>query len=339
MKQTPRRAADISCGQYTIHGLRAEVTASHHDTLEAIHRRLRRFSAASSDPPRLRFDYRVVPDRDSHVVAPAEESSRLLMTAVVDGLPFDVTYSDTDDVLYVTCGDAIRGRVDGRHGAATVSVTREHATRIWLLSHPVLSVALIEGLRRNGLYSLHAAAVSVGGAGLLVASVSGAGKSTLALALARAGLGFLGDDTVFLSVDGGRVRAFAFHDELDISPRTAAFFPEFDPLAHTAPPPGRHKHGVFIDDMCRIEFIDHCMPRVIVVPAIANSPTSVLTEVRPEDVFVELVANVLLTHPRVAQSHLDAIAAMLAQVRCYRLATGRDFDAVAVRLRELLEAA
>src|SRR5262249_30940366 len=108
-------------------------------------------------------------------------------------------------------------------------------------------------------------------------------KSTLALALARAGLGFLGDDTVFLSVDGGRMRAFAFHDELDISPRTAAFFPEFDRLAHTAPPPGRHKHGVFIEDMCRIELVAVCRPRVIVVPVTADSPTSVLTEVRPED--------------------------------------------------------
>jgi hypothetical protein len=252
-------------------------------------------------------------------------------------LPLSVAYDDADDALYVDCGDAIRGRVDGRDGSATVSVTRENAGRTWLLSHPVLSLALIEGLRRNGLYSVHAAALSAGGAGLLIAGVSGAGKSTLALALARAGLGFLGDDTIFIAMRDDRVRAFAFPDELDISPRTAAFFPEFDRLARTAPPPGRHKHGVFIDDMCPVRFVEECIPKVIVVPRIADSSTSVLTEVAPEDVFVELIPNVLLTHPPTAQRHLDAIAALLAQVRCYRLATGRDLDAAAARLRDLVQ--
>jgi hypothetical protein len=323
--------------QYTIHGLRTQVTASHRDILEAIDRRLRRFAVAGPEASLLRLDYRVVQDSDSHVVDAPEAPSRLLLTARVDGMALDVTYSDTDDMLYVRCGEAIRGAVDGRHGSATVSVTRDHASRTWLLSHPLLSLALIEGLRRNGLYSLHAAALSARGAGLLLAGVSGAGKSTLALALARAGLGFLGDDTIFLSVDDGRVRAFAVPDELDISPRTAAFFPEFDRLAQTAPPPGRSKHGVFIDDMCPVEFVDDCIPQVIVVPNIVDSPTSVLTEVSPEDIFVELVPNVLMTQPQTAQRHLDAIAALLAQVRCYRLATGRDLDAVAGRLRDLLE--
>jgi hypothetical protein len=325
------------CRQYSIHGLRTQVTASHRDILEAIDRRLRRFAAVFPEASLLRLDYRIVGDSDSHVVGVPEAKTRVLLTAMVDGLSLEVTYDDTNDVLYVRCGDAIRAVVDGRRGFATVSVTRDDANRTWLLSHPLLSLALIEGLRRNGLYSLHAAAVSVRRAGLLLAGVSGAGKSTLALALARAGLGFLGDDTVFLAVDDGRVRALAFPDELDISPRTAAFFPEFDRLAQTAPPPGRYKHGVFIDDMCRVEFVDDCIPQVIVVPKIVDSPTSVLAEVRPEDIFVELVPNVLLTHPQTAQRHLDAIAALLAQVRCYRLATGRDLDAVAGRLRDLLE--
>ena len=325
------------CRQYTIHGVRTQVTASDRDILEAVDRRLRRFTVECSESPLLRLDYRVVRDSDGHVVTAPEAPSRLLLSAMVDGLSLDVAYSDSDDALYITCGEAIRGLVDGRHGFATISVTREHASRTWLLSHPLLSLALFEGLRRNGMYSLHAAALSAGGAGLLLAGVSGAGKSTLALALARGGLGFMGDDTVFLDADGGRVRALAFPDELDISPRTAAFFPEFNRLAQTAPPPGRQKHGVFIDDMCPVKFVDHCIPQMIVVPQIADSATSTLTEVGPETIFVDLVPNVLLTHPRAAQRHLDAIAALLAQVRCYRLATGRDFDAITGRLRDLLK--
>jgi hypothetical protein len=56
--------------------------------------------------------------------------------------------------------------------------------------------------RSTGATVIHAAAVSVAGAGVLIAGPSGSGKSTAALALACSGNGILGDDSIVLSESG-----------------------------------------------------------------------------------------------------------------------------------------
>src|SRR5262249_20166770 len=304
------------------------------EILEAIDRRLRHFSLPFSAMSMLRLDYRIVSKTSGHAIAVPTTASRPLVTMTVDGSRFDVMYSDHDDQLYLSFGDVIRALVDGPTGSTTVSAVEGAST--WLLSHPFLSLALFEGLRRNGLYPLHAAALSTGGIGLLVAGISGAGKSTLALALARAGLDYLGDDTILLAVENSSVTAFAFPDELDISRHTAAFFPELAGLAHTPPPGDRPKHGIFVDEVYSTKVVARCVPSLLVLPRIADVPVSTLLETDAEEIFVELVHNVLVTHTAVAKGHLDAIAALIRQVRCYRLETGRDLDAIALQLRELI---
>jgi len=58
----------------------------------------------------------------------------------------------------------------------------------------------------GGLY-LHASAVSVGDAGLVIIGPSGSGKSTLALALLALGAGLICDDTVLVRPDGNGLLA------------------------------------------------------------------------------------------------------------------------------------
>jgi hypothetical protein len=323
---------------YRIHGLSARISAERPQLLDVIHRRLRHFAAASTEPPGLSLDFQVVADAAHHVVRAPAGPTRLVLEMTVDGLALEARYSDADDVLYMHLGEGIRTWVNAKQGSTIVSIARDHADRDWLLSHPLLTIVLVEGLRRHGFYSLHAAALSTRGQGLLIAGTSGCGKSTLALALARTGLAFLGDDTAFLTVAGQRVDVLAFPDEVDISHRTASFFPELDHLAHEPALPGRRKLGVLIEDVCHVEVVHRCYPAVVVLPRVANTATSVLREIDPQDVFVELVPNVLLTNPSTAQAHLDALAALVNQTRCYLLEAGRDLDATATQLRHLLDA-
>jgi hypothetical protein len=329
--------ADICSRHYDIHGVFTAVTANRAALLEAIERRLRHFAISAAGPCALRLDYRVVPDTRHHVVERPQGPSRQLIAMPIGGSSFEAMYSEHDDVLYLSLGDTIRALVDARRGSTVVSAVDGHEAETWLLSHPFLSLPLFEGLRRHRLYPMHAAAVSVHGKGLLLAGISGAGKSTLALALARAGLGYLGDDTVLLDARSGDVTAFAFPDELDISPRTAAFFPELEHLARTRPQAGHPKHGLFVDELYGVEVVRRCTPKFLVMPAIADVPASVLRDADAEDVFIDLVGNVLLTHGPTAQRHLDTIAALLRQVRCYRLQTGGDLEAAAEQLRTLIE--
>jgi hypothetical protein len=72
-------------------------------------------------------------------------------------------------------------------------------------------------------------------------------------------------------------------------------------------------------------------------PRLARSPASTLAPTPKDQALMELVCNVLRTDPRSAQAHLDALAAVVKQCRCYRLQTGRDFDKLAVVLRGMVE--
>jgi hypothetical protein len=55
-----------------------------------------------------------------------------------------------------------------------------------------------------------------------------------------------------------------------------------------------------------------------------------------DEVFLDLVPNVLLTEARSSQAHLDALAELARTCDCYRLDTGRDFDALPRLLRGLV---
>jgi hypothetical protein len=58
----------------------------------------------------------------------------------------------------------------------------------------------------------------------------------------------------------------------------------------------------------------------------------------PDEALLELVPNVLLTEAKSCRAHLDALGKLVKSTPCYRLETGRDFDQLSVRFRELLDA-
>jgi len=60
------------------------------------------------------------------------------------------------------------------------------------------------------IYIIHAAAVAWKGHSLLLLGGSGAGKTTMALALARAGLEFMGDDLMIIARKEGRLLSYGF---------------------------------------------------------------------------------------------------------------------------------
>lgn len=72
---------------------------------------------------------------------------------------------------------------------------------------------------------LHAACLSLGGRGLLIAGASGTGKSNLSLALARSGAGFISDDWTYVTYDGGGLCAHGLSAPIKLLPDAATFFP------------------------------------------------------------------------------------------------------------------
>jgi HPr Serine kinase C-terminal domain len=312
-----------------LHGVGISIECDDEPLLEAFRARFRAFPriAGTAD---IRIVVRIVPAGAAHAIERPAGPAR----PVYDPPEGSVLYLDDADVLFIELDDRLRVRCDPGSGSIEISARESMRGEHWLLSRPMITLPLVEALKRRGLYSVHAAGVDRDGRGIVLPGESGAGKSTLALALARRGLMFLSDDMVFLRRRAdGEVQILAFPDEVDLTPTSASFFADL-PSGFSAPPPdGWKKHRLGIGaDAADAELPRPSAPGALVFPSPAAEETSSLTPMERSEALVSLAPNVLLTDAPSSQRHLDALGELTRRSACYRLRTGRDFDRVATLL-------
>jgi hypothetical protein len=298
---------------------------------ELLNARFRRFPLDPLNPPALAFEF---VDIDKHPDA-AIEPPRRATQVIYESRLGEVVYAGQEDCLYVNYQARVQARCDLARGRARIAYELTSES-VWIATHHLLTLFLIEWLKRRGLYSLHAAGVGINDRGLLFAGATGSGKSTLALALARAGYGLLGDDMLFLAPQPEELRALAFPEDIDITDESAALFPEVQSLLITDSS-GRRKQAVDPQAICGAVTVWECVPGVLVLPTVRGSETSSIRQINRGEALMELAPNVLLTEPRTSQLHLDALAALVKQCKCYRLETGRDVEALPGLLAALVE--
>lgn len=255
---------------------------------------------------------------------------------VYDSPSGPITYYEESDELFVDYQG--RARLLCRPGAGRIdmAITGAAPGDPVLATHPLLTIALLETMKRRGSYPLHAAGLSLGGRGVLVPGSSGAGKSTLSVILLRAGFDFLSDDTVFFETRPEGVWAWGFPDEVDVTPGTVAMFPELDHLAGRPPPLGREKHAFRVEEVFGVTPLAGCRPAALLFPRVVPTAAPALTPLSGSEALVELAPNLFLTQPAATQSHLDALAALVRAVPCYSFRVGVDLDAAAACVTGLL---
>lgn len=318
---------------YVFNGLNLTISSDSPRVLTALQARLRHFSSQGQGPSDLCFTFLSVPTKMHHWVVPPQERTRL----IYDWPTGEVVYANSTDQLYLTDEERVRVLCAPSRGKVQVSVCASARDHLWLLSHPLFTIPLVECLKRRGYYSLHAAGLWHNGKGLLLPGQSGAGKSTLALALVRAGWGFLGDDLLFLQRGQADLQAFAFPDEVDVTEDTVRMFPELHTLLQQPTAPGWPKRQVQVEEFYATAISRVCRPAVLVFPRITHTARSVLIPLTSDVALLELVPNVLLTTPRASQAHLDVLAELVNTSMCYRLEMGRDIDALPKLLEALME--
>ena len=309
---------------YLLHSRRVAVSAWPELTA-AIHARLEPFAIEPATSHDVELTFEAVDDRaDGSAAMPGGRR----VYEFPDG---EVTYHDAEDRLTISVGDRVRAICEPATGRARVFVESPQPSDLYLLSHPVSSLLLMELLKRRGLYPLHAAGVALDGHGVLLAGTSGAGKSTLSVALARSGFSFLSDDTVFLQPDVSGWRIHAFPDQIDLCADTVNLFPELKDLAGEALPVGWRKRQIRAEVVYDAPISWTARPRTLIFPSVSGKSSSAIRRVSPEEALFDLAPNVLLTDTAGSQQHLNALAGVVSQCACYRLDTGHDLDdAVAV---------
>jgi hypothetical protein len=259
--------------------------------------------------------------------------------SIYDAPAGPIEYFDDHDALFVHYGDRVRLRCLPAVGRIELGITGDHPGDLILATHPLLTLALLETMKRFGQFPLHAGAVSLRGEGLLLPGTSGAGKSTLTIAMVRAGFDFLGDDTVFLAHDqlqAGDIVASGFPDEVDVTESTVALIPELASLAGRPLRPGRDKHGFRVDEVFDRTPVAATRPVALVFPSVDRNRTPTLESLPAGEALFELTPNVLLTDPAAAQAHLDMLAHLVETTPAFTLHSGADLDAATALLADLI---
>ena len=75
----------------------------------------------------------------------------------------EASYFEAEDQLYLSYNDRVRVLCNPESGSACFSVLEPEIDNLWLASHLLFTICLVEILKRRGLYSLHAGGFSANG--------------------------------------------------------------------------------------------------------------------------------------------------------------------------------
>ncbi len=211
--------------------------------------------------------------------------------------------------------------VDSARGTADAYV--HHA--IWARGSEFVSIfltmALVEMLRRRGLYYLHAGAVSGDGRAILLCGMAMSGKTTLTLGLVRHGYTVCSDDAVFLRHRGRKVSAVGFKKDVHV---TKAGLDRYRDLLGTVRPPRAPFKKASIPYRI-FRTVDSIEPDIILFMERGAGKTRV-TPVSETQALSLLIPQSLMVFfdGRYAERHLAALAALVRRARAYRCVCGRD---------------
>jgi hypothetical protein len=316
---------------YCLHGISFQVCCSP-AIAQCLDARFRFFSATGNGYKKIYLDFKPASSTGDHAVERPLGTSR----------PFyempkgEASYFPATDEAYISFGDGVRALSAPRLDRVVVSTIESEPRNLFMASHLILTIILVESLRRHGWYSLHAAGFSMNGRAILIPGTSGVGKSTLSVALLRAKFDYLTDDMIFLARSAGGLIVRGLAEDIDVSEQTIRFFPELDFLMHSPKTDGFTKRQLRVEEVYGAMPIPESRPSAIVLPHVSGKPHSTITQIDGDEAFREIVPNVLLTEQAVCQQHFSVLAELVKQADCYRLETGQDFDRIPLLLREVV---
>ena len=173
---------------------------------------------------------------------------------------------------------------------------------------------------------VHAAAVGLPDAGVLITGRGGVGKSSTALACLAADLAYVGDDYVLLTTNGGRLVAHSLYRTAKVNPGDMQRFSRFAPqmLGENATA-GEAKAVMFLD-----KGLVRSLPIVAAVtPRFGAVAETVVEPIEPALLVGAATYTTLAQLPHAGQATFDAICHALSLVPGYRLVLGHDLARVA----------
>lgn len=188
------------------------------------------------------------------------------------------------------------------------------------------TIILIELLRFRGIYYLHSGGVSKDKKNcILIAGEGNSGKTTLTTTFIKYGYYFLGDDALFIYNNGnGEIYAHSYGRDFLFTRDGIKYFPEFSRRVN--PDNGNIKLSLPAVKIFKNKFIKDSRPFTILFTKVGNKKRTTLKEIRPLQALRNLIlcSQQVMFDNIVAKPHLDALAKLVTQCRCFEVMLGID---------------
>jgi len=185
----------------------------------------------------------------------------------------------------------------------------------------------------NGRHLVHGAAVGTHDGAALIVGRSGSGKSTAALSCVGGTLQFLGDDSVLVE-HGVHPRVHSLYSSGKADARSMSILPRladgFSPVI------GDEKSIIFLTQQFTSALLPSAPLRAVVIPRIDSAANCEISRASAETALRALAPSTILQMPGGHAASLARMAALVRVIPCWTLLIGRNTEAIAPALLEII---
>lgn len=191
-------------------------------------------------------------------------------------------------------------------------------------------------LMEKNLFLIHAAAIGIDGAGVLLTGKGGSGKSTTALACLAAEMHYAGDDYCLIDTKH-KLYVHSLYCSGKLPPETVHLLPSLEPTLSNKDSLDSEKALFFLNHHFPENVVPGFPVKAILIPRISGRDKTSLKEVSPAKGFMALApTSVYQLHRSEQAKYLRALSSFGRQVPNFVLQLGSDVVEVANRIKAFL---
>jgi hypothetical protein len=187
---------------------------------------------------------------------------------------------------------------------ATIFIEDVERCAPWFVMRFVFYMVIGAMLGYDGYEIVHAAAIALDDAGILIAGSPASGKSTLVLSCLQTGMNHLADDVLFLAKDNGLVRVYAFPEDIGVRKGTTRLLGQYE-FMQTLARDQRQKYAVDVQQYFRGQVISSCPVRLVLFLDAKNRSEEFRAELLPPVQAVKWLMQEYISHQQAKDGEAD----------------------------------
>jgi hypothetical protein len=205
----------------------------------------------------------------------------------------------------------------------------------WVIASPLRSI-LHWWLEQNNRQLVHAAAVGHRNRGVLLPGRGGSGKSSTSLACLMAGMDFIADDYLALSLDP-EPRAYRLYTTAKLDEKSLALYPKLTSGCRVVLQPGFEKAVLFFESAFRDQLKESLPIELVLKPRIAGVPETTLGPIEVHEIEQALASETLAHLPHAGAGTVEFLDRVAREIPRAAIHLGTDRASIAAKICEAVQ--